>query len=145
VPCVLGGQSWYSGFGFTIDPRTDEEFKRILIGIDKLPRLNKEQTDMAKLIALFCFDIIGYTNFPDPFRTVPTYDAEEQSSFSCEQLFARIIEYRLKSSAAEKNKYIESIKEFIFNPNYEQFLNLEKYKIFQEAISQGIEKKPVEI
>ncbi|GAH46311.1 unnamed protein product, partial [marine sediment metagenome] len=66
VPCILSGKTWYSGFGFTVEPRTDVEFKKILKNIDKLPRLNNEQINIAKIIALFTFDIIEVTKFPDP-------------------------------------------------------------------------------
>lgn len=53
VPCVMAGESSYSGFGFTIEPETAGAYWRTLDRIDTLPRLSEEQTFTARTIFLY--------------------------------------------------------------------------------------------
>ena len=131
IPCILGGKSWYAGFGFTIEPRNDDEFKTVLKNIDKIPRLNDEQIDMAKIIALLTFNIFDVTNLPDPFGTSVTFDADAQRKLSSEQIFDIIVAHRTKSSWEEKVQYINSIKKFIHDKNSTQFVDLDKNSFFR--------------
>ena len=49
IPCILGGESLYSGLGFTHEPETPEEYFRMLHNIHTLGRLTSEQMDRAKV------------------------------------------------------------------------------------------------
>ena len=131
IPCVLGGKSWYAGFGFTIEPINEKEFITILSNIDNIQRLNEEQTDMAKIIAFLSFKILDVTNFPDPFGTVVSLDADAQRTMSAEKLFKAIIDKRNNSSEAAKERYFISIKEFINKPDCLQFIDLDKFWFFR--------------
>ncbi len=51
IPCVIAGESLYSGLGFTHEPKTQEEYFKILRNIDKLKRLTPEQVERAKTFA----------------------------------------------------------------------------------------------
>ena len=131
IPCVLGGKSWYAGFGFTIEPINENKFITILSNIDNIQRLNEDQTDMAKIIAFLSFKILDVTNFPDPFGTVVSLDADAQRTMSAEKLFKAIIDKRNNSSEAAKERYFTSIKEFINKPDCLQFIDLDKYWVFR--------------
>lgn len=141
IPCVLGGDCWYFGFGFTIEPKTDMEFREVLKNIATLPRLNKEQINMAKLISFFTFEMVEPTQFPDPFGIVPTHNFIEQKTFSLERIFECIVTHRSQSGMKDKMEYIESLNEFIFNPSYTQFIDLRKYGFFRKVFSNFYDKK----
>lgn len=50
IPCVLAGDAYYKGYGFTIDSTTKEEYLNRLTQLDKIPRLNNEQIKKACFI-----------------------------------------------------------------------------------------------
>jgi len=131
IPCVLGGKSWYAGFGFTIEPTNVNEFVNIIKNIETIGRLDDDQTDMAKIIAFLTFEIFDVTRFPDPFGTIASFDVDAQRVMSAEQIFAAILEKRINSTSDEKDKYNESIKEFINSPNYTQFIDFDRYPEFR--------------
>jgi len=134
IPCVLAGKCWYSGFGFTIEPQTKLEYEKILHNINRLPRLNDQQIEMAKLIAFFTFDVVELTKFPDPFKNLCTYDISEQKTFSAEEVFERVVTHRRKTNSKDKMKYIRSLNEFLSNPNYTQFVDFDRYDLFRKVI-----------
>ena len=134
IPCVLGGNAFYSGYGFTIEPKTDAEFQDILRSINLLPRLSEEQITMAKLVAFFVFELAEATKIPDPFRTVCSCDIDEQKNLTAEEAFRKIISGRIESSQEDKNNYVNSLKEFIDNDDFTQFIDLDKYKIFRDIL-----------
>ena len=57
IPCILAGDSPYSGYGFTIEPQTRNEYTNLLQSIDTVHRLTKNQIDMAKFITflIYCY------------------------------------------------------------------------------------------
>lgn len=47
IPVVLAGSPFYSGFGFTIDPKTVDEYTDIILNASKIHPLNPVQISMA--------------------------------------------------------------------------------------------------
>ena len=58
IPCVLAGQSHYSGFGFTIEPQSKTEYLNQLKNISKLERLSREKIDLALAYAYAFFKLV---------------------------------------------------------------------------------------
>lgn len=58
IPCILAGESPYSGFGFTLEPKTKEEYFDILKNIKKIEKLEKEQIEKAKIMAFLYFELM---------------------------------------------------------------------------------------
>lgn len=55
IPTIVCGKAFYTGFGFTIEPRNIKEYKRILNRMKTLKKLSSEQTDRAKMVyAAYC-------------------------------------------------------------------------------------------
>jgi len=50
-PCILGGESLYSGLGFTYEPQTQEEYFVFLENLHKLQPLEESQMDKVKTFA----------------------------------------------------------------------------------------------
>ena len=53
IPVVLTGSGVYSGYGFTVDPETHQEYYEIMERIEKLEPLDQEYRDIAKKL-LYC-------------------------------------------------------------------------------------------
>lgn len=51
IPCVLGGEAFYSGFGFTHEPRTQQEYFALLQNIHTLKPLTPDQKARARVYA----------------------------------------------------------------------------------------------
>ena len=47
IPVVLAGSPFYSGFGFTIDPKTADEYADLILNASKIQPLNPFQISMA--------------------------------------------------------------------------------------------------
>ena len=49
VPSIICGDTFYSGLGFNIEPKSIKEYKKIINNISKIKKLNKFQRDKAKI------------------------------------------------------------------------------------------------
>ncbi len=58
-PIVLAGKSFYSGYGFTIDPKTVDEYREVLEGLHQLPPLETDRIHMACKL-LYCRLLMGF-------------------------------------------------------------------------------------
>jgi len=63
VPVIITGHSSYSGFGFTIEPKTVDEYFELLKNILNIPKLTEQQIKNAKTLAAIMF-IYSRTNDP---------------------------------------------------------------------------------
>ena len=59
IPCIVTAESAYSGFGFTIEPKTEEEYFKLLSNVGAIGRLNEEQLNRAKVLAYIHFVLLG--------------------------------------------------------------------------------------
>jgi hypothetical protein len=58
IPVVLAGRPPYAGKGFTIEPKSAEEYERLLAsGVESVQRLTEEQIGCAKRVAFVLFDL----------------------------------------------------------------------------------------
>jgi len=63
IPAIVTSQASYSGFGFTIEPRTVEEYFNLLKNISAIPKLNEDQIKTAKVLSAIMF-LYSRTNDP---------------------------------------------------------------------------------
>lgn len=71
IPSLLVGPTFYSGFGFTLEPKTKAEYFEILGDIEHLNRLNESQQNTARRVFLYTLRY-SYVPFPwSPFCTLP--------------------------------------------------------------------------
>ena len=68
IPCVLAGESYYSGYGFSHEVKSKEEYKNILKNIKNIKKLNEEQINNAKLVYYYIYiyhnDEVSYIKKP---------------------------------------------------------------------------------
>lgn len=50
IPVVCTGRPFYSYFGYTINPQTVDEYKKILQSINKIEKLDENKIEIAKLV-----------------------------------------------------------------------------------------------
>ncbi|MHC4124672.1 MAG: hypothetical protein ACYSSI_13940, partial [Planctomycetota bacterium] len=75
IPCILGGESLYSGYGFTHEPRTQEEYFKLLKNAHTLKPLNSSQIEKAKVYS-YIYLVLSRVqcNFVPEFSIFNDYD-----------------------------------------------------------------------
>ncbi len=120
IPCILSNNSHYSGNGFTIEPKTKEEYFKYLNNISNLKKLNSEEIGKAKTF-LFLEIIFGRVPMP----LIPNYDITHNFFLekNSEKFWVKCSE--LASNYEQKNdnflnnlkKQIESNSKHLLNNN----------------------------
>ena len=72
IPVVLAGTPFYSNFGFTLDPNSIEEYRRILINAHTINKLTDSQISSACCVFDLWEEIFDWNN--------PIYDSEVLSN-----------------------------------------------------------------
>ncbi len=131
IPCILGAESHYSGFGFTIVEKTREQYERRLREIDRLPGLTDEQMRIAKIIMYFELSMAMNT----PFFLMPSYDEYEKILRVNQKQFyedaARVLRDLDRSKAIWEVKKIE---QFVENDSFRQYIDFDAYDFMLGAI-----------
>jgi len=130
VPCVLAGESPYSGFGFTIEPQDAAEYEEQLRHIHELPRLNENQVKAAKLVMFFQLGMMQGA----PYTFCPYYDYRQIRGMYSLDLWGDAAELIRNGDKAEMQRQVGIISDFINNPSYTQFINLDKYDFMRGGV-----------
>lgn len=134
LPCILAARCWYSGHGFTREPANRAEFERDLMNIAHLPRLSEEQVTAARCVAYFTFEAMNQLKFPDPYRTIATYDLDEGKEFTPDQMIETILRFRASASDKDKQAYMTALYEFIRDPQWLQFVDFARHPELKRAL-----------
>jgi hypothetical protein len=130
IPSVLGGESPYSDFGFTINPKNQQEYNQYLKNIDKIERLTKTQMQIAKVVLFFQLKIMHDA----PYIFCPTYDYRKIKKIKSDELWHDAFELMSNNDPKKMRDIIHSLVNFINNPKYTQYINLEKYGFLKGAV-----------
>lgn len=135
IPCILGGKSPYSGFGFTIEAQDRTEYEQLLRHIDHLRPLRDEQVQMAKVIMYFQL----YMGLNAPFFLMPQYKDYKQIRHIKDEKFWRDAADRLKElNKDEIERNIEKLKRFIINDFFTQYIDFDIYNFMRGALDYNI-------
>ncbi|MEW5744468.1 MAG: hypothetical protein AB1805_03365 [Nitrospirota bacterium] len=126
-PCILGGRTTYSGFGFTVEPKTDHEYRQLLRAINDLPGLTEEQIKKAKM--LIYYELKMAFDYVDPF--FPAFNIEQQNEFTIDSIFEESVAYWNKVSHDARRRAVADIVEFLNNPEAIRYINLNKHIYFK--------------
>ncbi|MFC1917395.1 hypothetical protein ACFLXH_01925 [Chloroflexota bacterium] len=137
IPCVLAGESPYSGFGFTIEPRSALEYRERLRHIDKLKQLSENQIKAAKIVMFFQLSMIQ----GDSYLFCPIYDFRQIKEIRADDLWKNAAELMKTGDKAKMARQIETLSEFIRDASYTQYISLEKYGFMEEAVHGGQQPK----
>lgn len=130
IPCLLAGESPYSGFDFAIEPQSVAEYEGWLQRIDYIPKLNEEQIKSAK-IAMF-FELAMMQD--SPYLFCPEYGAKEVMELKPEALWRDVIGLIQRQDPAALESQIEELTEFVLDERYTQYLNLRRYPFMKDAL-----------
>lgn len=134
IPCILAGESGYSGLGFTCEPRDRGEYEAILRNAAELQKLSDEQVRAAKLVAYFFFCVMENS----PYHFCPRFsDAEifEWKKNKSDILFRRTIEAFGDSVKTELLKQqILTIESFLNSDMRRQYVDFAKFPCLNEPL-----------
>lgn len=129
IPCVLGGTSPYSGYGFTIEPRTVDEYTAALCEIASIPRLADEQRSVAKLVAYFYLHVL--TEPRDPFFR--HYQFEEIMRASGDAVLRDIAGVLTRDRYPALDAQVRTVREYLRRPEFTQYVDLQRFPAFRAA------------
>ncbi len=138
VPCLLGGNSPYSGFGFTIEPESAEQYVEALRRIDRWPRLTAEQATMAKLITFFELHVL--LEPVDPFFRY--YDWREIPNVSYGLAWRDAAAILSQSDQAALDEHVRVVREFLRRPDYAQYVDFERFPFLKGALDEAPIPRP---
>ncbi len=130
IPCVLAGEAPYSGFDFTIEPGSMVNYANCLRTIDGLPKLSIEQTKAAKIVMFFELPLIH----SQPYLFCPYYEFQQIHARQPDTVLSDFANVLREIPGDDLRKQISTLSEFIVNPHYTQYVNLEKYPFMRPAI-----------
>lgn len=114
IPCILAGESPYSGFGFTIEPKTKEEYFDLLRNIKKVKKLNRKEVERAKVISFLLFELMSV-------KTDLIPDMPVMGEFDENSIWSKAKTLIQKNDPLDDNFYNEFCK--FIDGNYEYLLN----------------------
>lgn len=137
IPCILGGESAYSGLGFTVEPETPDAYEECLRQIQRLPRLTADRVVTAKLAAYFYFCVMESARY----HFCPRFTEVQISEWNAE-LNARL----WKEAAAQfadveyvrrLREQVEELSRFVLDPEWTQYVNLRQFPFLRDAVGAG--------
>lgn len=132
IPCVLAGESPYSGFGFTLEAETREEYRRLLLDIGNLPPLSPEQRKAALVVLFFLMPL----QHSERFHFCPRYDIATMlasASIRPDALLRDAAAALRATPRAELDRLIRDLSAFARDPGYTQYVNLHQYPFMAPA------------
>jgi hypothetical protein len=129
IPCLLAGESPYSGFGFALEPESVAEYEGWLRRIDRIPKLNEEQIKYAKIVMFFELAMMQ----DSPYLFCPEYGARQTMELKPEALWRDIVDLVKRQDPVALQAQIKELSEFVLDEQYTQYLNLKRYPFMIDA------------
>jgi hypothetical protein len=130
IPCLLGGESPYSGFGFTIEPDNAEEYDAYLRRLDQLDALTPEQIKAAKIVMYFELPMMHSARY----LFCPIYDYRQTAKSTQRGVLSDAAELMTATDLTARTDQIEVLSDFLRNPKHTQFIDLDNYPFMREAV-----------
>ncbi|MCG3769275.1 MAG: hypothetical protein JW384_00396 [Nitrosomonadaceae bacterium] len=133
IPCLLGGESPYSGFGFTIEPENVEAYDAYLRRLDQLERLTSEQIKAAKIVMYFELPMMHSVRY----LFCPLYDYRQAAASTHHGVLSDAAELMATTDLAARLDQIEVFSDFLRKPNCIQFIDLDGYPFMRNSVLQS--------
>jgi len=122
IPTILAGAAHYSGFGFTHEPKTIDNYSKILSDIQNIKALTQEQIDTAKAV-YFAYEFLNNVPsdvYPDYFpNTVTNYKERKEGEIR----FLKNISEKLKTKNPKEDLFFYALKKLVASKNARQIVN----------------------
>jgi len=109
IPTIICGETFYSGLGFNIEPKSIKEYKKIINNISQIKKLNKFQTDKAKIF-WYIFRVVVCVKMP------LIYFSNVRMDYNKDQFWKNTI-LKLSNLTNDQNKFEECLMHQIQNNN----------------------------
>lgn len=106
IPSILAGATSYSGFGFTVEPRTQTEYFQVLANIENIDRLIKGQQDTARKVFLYSQ---RYSYIPFSWSPVLSYEETKDPDVDS-YYWTRVLDIYAKNSDKLLAEFEEHVK-----------------------------------
>jgi len=131
IPCVLAGESPYSGLGFTVEPESIADYERQLREIDSLPRLNDDQIKRARTVMYFELQMMQEA----PFLFCPYYDLDAIMTMTPDRFYRDAAAHLDQADPKALNDQFQTLADFVRQGDYTQYVNLDKFGFMRGAIN----------
>lgn len=131
IPCLLGGESPYSGFGFTIEPATLDEYRATLRRIGTLGPLSDRQVKAAKLVMYFEMPMMH----GEDYLFCPRYGYREIIGMQPDRLLGDAAGLLQNTQESQLLALVETFKAFLNDPHYLQYISIGKYPFMAPVVS----------
>ncbi len=108
IPSIIAGDTFYDGFGFTIEPKTKKEYFDVLSKIDTIQKLSPEQQYKAKAVFLY---IAKYHRYPFDWGPFIPYEFDKDPMLS-DYYWNLVEEMYQKNPEVLKNQFNYFVEEF---------------------------------
>jgi hypothetical protein len=129
IPCLLAGESPYSGFGFTMEPDTPQEYEACLRRLDRLDRLTPEQIKAAKIVMYFELPMTHSVRY----LFSPRYDFRQIAQLPASQVLADAAELMRTVDEAALVRQVKVLSDFLQDADRTQFIDLDMYPFMRDA------------
>ena len=129
IPCLLGGESPYSGFGFTIEPNNAEEYDAYLHRLDQLDRLTPEQIKAAKIVMYFELPIMHSARY----LFCPHYDYRQIVQITPSKVLADAADWIQQADENALMRQIDVLSSFLKDSTRTQFIDFDSHPFMRDA------------
>lgn len=129
IPCLLGGESPYSGFGFTLEPESRAEYDECLRSLDRLGRLTPAQIKAARVVMYFELPMVHGTRY----HFCPRYDYRQIVQMTPAKAVADTADLMAAADNEALLRQVDVLSAFLREGNRTQFIDLERHPFMREA------------
>jgi len=129
-PCLLAGESPYSGLGFSNEPSTVADYERQLYQIASLPRLTDDQIRGARTALYFQLRMLQNS----PFLFCPFYGHDEIVAMTNQRFWATAASHLQNTESSALEHQVDSLAEFVRQESNTQYVDVEKYDFMRPVI-----------
>lgn len=131
IPCLLAGESPYSGFGFTMEPETADGYEAALRALDRVGRLAPEQIKAAKIVMYFELPMMHSVRY----QFCPKYDYRQIVQITPAQVLADTAEWIRRADESAQVRQLGLLSEFLNSRERTQYIDLDSHPFMRGAIA----------
>lgn len=131
IPCLLAGESPYSGFGFTMEPETADGYEAALRALDRVGRLAPEQIKAAKIVMYFELPMMHSVRY----QFCPKYDYRQILQITPAQVLADTAEWIRRADESAQVRQLGLLSEFLNSRERTQYIDLDSHPFMRGAIA----------
>lgn len=130
IPCLLAGESPYSGFGFTQEPETVEAYEVHLRNINHMAGLTSEQIKAAKVVMYFELPMMHSARY----LFCPHYDYRQITRLAPSTVLADAANLLSGEDEGVFSRQIDILSDFLIQPHLTQFIDLDNHSFMRQEV-----------